>query len=159
MSKTDMVRAYAESLLKQILGVEQVMRDGDGDYPVRFESALYYVRIDSGAHDHPVVQVFAIALAELAPSSELFEELNRINSKLRFARTFWVADQVLIESEMVGEELSLAGFSTACETVGGAADYFGPRLAEKFGGKTAFADEEGPDYSPPPESRYPGLYL
>ena len=159
MSKTDMVRAYTESLLKQVLGIENVMRDGDGDYPVRFESALYYVRIDSGAHDYPVVQVFAVALAEIGVGPELYEELNRINSQLRFARIFWVANQVLIELEMIGEELSLASFSNACQTVGGAADYFGPRLAEKFGGKTAFADEEGPDYRSRPEPPPPGLYL
>jgi hypothetical protein len=60
---------------------------------------------------------------------------------------------------MIGEELSWAGFSTACETVGGAADYFGPRLAERFGGKTAFADEQGPDYEAPREPRLPGFYL
>ena len=158
MSKTDMVRAYAESLLKQILNVDVVSRDQDGDYPVRYKSALYYVRVDAGSDDLPVVQVFAIALAQIARSQELFEELNTINSRLRLARIFWVADQVLIESEIVGEELSLAGFSTASEIVGGAADYYGPRLATKFGGQTAFADEEEDDYAPATEWR-PGLYL
>ena len=159
MSKTDMVRAYAESLMKQLLGTDQIIRDADGDYPVRYNSAIYYVRIDSGSNDDPVVQVFAVALAEITPTPELFEQLNVINSQLRFARIFWVRDQVLIESEMIGVDLSLAGFSTACETVGGAADYFGPRLAEQFGGKTAFADEQEADYESPPQSRLPGFYL
>lgn len=159
MSKTDMVRAYAESLLKQVLDTEQVVRDPDGDYPVRFKSALYYVRLDSRSNDDPVVQVFAVTLAKVEPSAELFEEINRVNSELRFARMFWVRHQVLIESEMIGEELSFAGFSTACRTVGGAADYYGPRLAERFGGKTAFANEQGPDYEPPQEARLPGFYL
>jgi hypothetical protein len=159
MSKVDMVRAYTESLLMQVLGADKVFRDDDGDYPVRYESALYYVRIDAGSNDDPVVQVFAIALADVTPTADLFERLNLINSQLRFARIFYVRNQVLIESEMIGEELSLAGFTTACETVGGAADYFGPRLAEQFGGRTAFADEQGPDYEPPEEPRLPGFYL
>jgi hypothetical protein len=159
VSKAEMVRAYAESLLKHSLGTDQVVRDDDGDYPVRFKSALYFVRIDPGSRDFPVVQVFAIALAEVAPTPDLFEELNQINTQLRFARIFWVRNQILIESEVAGEELSLAGFTSACETVGGAADYFGPRLAERFGGKTAFADEQEPDYESPQESFRPGVYL
>jgi hypothetical protein len=149
MSRTDMVRAYTESLLEQLLEVDKVHRDHDGDYPVRFRSALYYVRVDGGSEDNPVVQVFATVLAEVASSAGLFEALNLINTRLRFARTFWVNDQVLIESEMPGDGLSLAGFSNSCNTVADAADFFGPRLAEEFGGKTAFADEQGPDYRRP----------
>jgi hypothetical protein len=149
MSKAEMVRAYTESLLEQILGIEKLEPDRDGDYPVRYQSALYYVRIVPGEHDNPVVQVFAVVLAETRSSPELFEELNQINCHLRFARAFWVRDQVLIESEIVGEAMSLVGFANACDTVAGAADYFGPRLTERFGGKTAFADEKGLDYETP----------
>ncbi len=157
MSRTDMVRAYTESLLEQFLEVEKLHRDPDGDYPVRFRSAKYYVRVDGGSVDNPVVQVFAIVLAEIDPSAELLEVLNLINTQLRFARAFWVNGQVLIESEMPGDGLSLAGFSNSCITVAEAADHFGPRLAEQFGGKTAFADEQGPDYQRPELST--GLYL
>lgn len=157
MSKTDMVRAYTESLLKQILGVEQVFRDHDGDYPVRYKSAGFYIRIvDAGSLNLPVVQIFAIALDAIEATPNLLEQLNSINAGLSFARIFWVKGQVLVETERRGDELSLEGLDTACDTVGGAADYFGPQLAEKFGGKTAFADEEGPDYKTPSEPRFPG---
>jgi hypothetical protein len=157
MSRADMVRAYAESLLEQVLKTDRIRPDKDGDYPVRYQSALYYVRVDPGQNDDPVVQVFAKVLADITPSSELFEHLNEINTQLRFARIFWVRDQVLVESEMPGMALSLEGLGNACNTVGGAADYFGPRLAEVFGGKTAFADEKGPDYEEP--ANWPGQYL
>ncbi len=144
-----MVRAYTEALLKEVLGTNKVIADLDGDYPVRYKSALYYVRIDAGRDDEPVVQVFAVVLADVPASPGLFERLNEINASLRFARTFWVRDQVLIETELMGLELSLAEFATACGAVASAADHFGPRLAEVFGGRTAFADEQGPDYEPP----------
>jgi len=157
MGKSDMVRAYAESLLKQILGTNELQRDPDGDYRVRHESALYYVRVIPGVHDDPIVQVFAIVLADVAPVPKLFERLNTVNTQLHFARAFWVGNQVLIESEIVGEDLSLSGFEIACRSVARAADYFGPRLAEEFGGKTAFADEQGPDYEDPTVSF--GQYL
>ena len=146
MSKTDMVRAYTESLLERVIGADKVMADNDGDYPVRFQSALYYVRIDPGPRDDPVVQVFAVAVDKIEPGPALYEALNDINARLRFARTFWVRGQVLIEAEMPGLSLSLEGFGSACETVRYAADHFGPQLAEQFGGKTAFEDEKGADY-------------
>ena len=58
MSRADMVHAYAESLLEQVLKSDRVRPDKDGDYPVRYQSALYYVRIVPGQSDDPVVQVF-----------------------------------------------------------------------------------------------------
>jgi len=146
MSKTEMVRAYTESLLEQVLETDKVKADHDGDYPVRFQSALYYVRIDSGRRDEPVVQVFAIAVDKIEPGPLLYEALNDINAQLKFARTFWVGGQVLIEAEMPGMSLSLDGFANACHNVAHAADFFGLTLAEEFGGKTAFADEKGPEY-------------
>ena len=157
MSRADMVHAYAESLLEQVLKTDRVRPDKDGDYPVVYKSAQYYVRIDAGQNDDPVVQVFAKVLADVTPRAELFEQLNEINTQLRFARIFWVRDQVLVESEMPGMALSLEGLVNACNTVGGAADYFGPRLAEVFEEKSAFAVEKGPDYEEP--ESWPGQYL
>ncbi|MHB8328197.1 MAG: hypothetical protein ACYDD6_00975 [Acidimicrobiales bacterium] len=83
------------------------------------------MRIDSGAHDDPVVQVFAIVLDEVRRALRAPER----------------------------DQLS----ANACRSVANAADLFGPRLAEKFGGKTAFADEKGPNYENPGEM--PGMYL
>ena len=85
------------------------------------------------------------------------ERLNEINTKLRFARIFWVKNQVLIESEMPGMALSFEGIENACSTVGGAAHFFGPRLAEEFGGRTAFEDEKQSGYETP--ENWPGQYL
>jgi hypothetical protein len=155
MSKTDMVRAYTEILLKQVTGIEEVEPDHDGDYPIRYESALYYVRIVPGMADDPVVQVFAVAVDKVGPAPALYEALNDINTKLKFARTFWVGGQVLFEAEMPGMSLSLDGFASACRTVASAADYFGSRLVEGFGGKTAFDNEKDPDYMSS-ESMWPG---
>jgi hypothetical protein len=146
MTKTDMVRAYAESLIEQVTGADKAKADNDGDYPVRYRSALYYVRIDPGPRDDPVVQVFAVAVDKIESGPPLYEALNDINARLRFARTFWVKGAVLIEADMPGLSLSLDGFGSACDAVAYAADHFGPLLAEQFGGKTVFEDEKGADY-------------
>lgn len=122
---------------------DQDRRGRDGDYPVRYKDALYYVRV-VGDGD-PVVQVFSIAVEGIPGTPELYEELNTINSNIKFARVFWVRDQVLVERELVGEGVDPADFDNACEAVATITDHYGPLIAAKFGGKTAFADEKTSD--------------
>ena len=148
--RTDMVRAYVESLLERLIGAKQVSPDDDGDYPVRYGNALYYVRLVGDVD--PVVQVFSVAVSGVEPTPDLLEELNSINSSIRFARIFWVREQVLIESEMVGEGVEPADFDNACRAVATITDHYGPLLAERFGGKTAFADEKTDPVEPPATS-------
>jgi hypothetical protein len=131
---------YVESLLKRLIGATEVVADKDDDYPIRYKDALYYVRVVGDVD--PVVQVFSVAVSGIAGKAGLFKELNTINSNIKFARIFWILDQVLVESEMVGEGVEPADFDNACRAVATITDHFGPLLAEKFGGKTAFADEK-----------------
>lgn len=144
-----MVRAYVESLLERLIGASQVTPDQDGDYPVRYQGALYYVRL-VGQVD-PVVQVFSVAVAGIRPTAALLKELNAINSTIRFARVFWVLDQVLVETELVGEGVEPADFDNACRAVATITDHYGPLLAERFGGTTAFADEKVPESAAAPD--------
>jgi len=138
--RADMLTAYVETLLERLIGATKVTPDPDGDYPVRYRDALYYVRVVGNVN--PVVQVFSVAVSDVKPTAALFKELNTINSQIKFARAFWVQNQVLVESEMVGEGVEPADFDNACEAVAIVSDHFGPLLAERFGGKTAFADEK-----------------
>lgn len=147
--RADMVRAYVETLLEKLTGADKVLTDHDGDYPVRYRSALYYVRL-VGEID-PVVQVFAIAVNDIEPSAGLYERLNEINADIGFARTFWVRGQVLVESDLAGRTVNPEDFDKACHTVATITDRIGPLIAEEFGGHTAFADgkdEDGPDDEP-----------
>lgn len=159
--RSDMVRAYVESLLERLIGATQVRPDDDGDYPVRYRDALYYVRLVGDVD--PVVQVFSVAVSDVPPTPALFKELNTINSSIKFARTFWVRDQVLVESEMVGEGVEPVDFDNACRAVATITDHYAPLLAERFGGKTAFADEKtetsGPPDSPEEVQARTGQYL
>ena len=139
----EMVRAYVESLLEQLTGQDRVTPDHDGDYPVRYQGALYHVRLVGDVD--PVVQVFAIAVAEVKSSPELLAELNDLNTRIRFARAFWVRDQVLVEADLVGPGVGPESFTNACRAVAVITDQVGAGLAERHGGRTAFADEQGPE--------------
>ena len=92
----DMVVSYTRDLLEQITG-ERPEPDQDGDLPIEFGGACFYVRVD-GPTD-PVVQIFSVVLADLEANPELHGALNDINANMRFARAFHVQKQVLIESE------------------------------------------------------------
>lgn len=154
--RTDMVRAFVESLLERLTGSEKVVPDADDDYPVRFRGALYYVRLVGDVD--PVVQVFSVALSGVPASARLLRELNRLNTEVRFARVFWVRDQVLVETELVGASIDPEGFENACRAVATVTDHIGPMLAQRFGGTTAFADEKSAE-APAADRALTGLYL
>lgn len=154
--RADMVRAYVESLLERLIGAEKVTPDHDGDYPVRYKSALYFVRLIGDVD--PVVQVFSRAVTAITPTPALYERLNEINTNIRFARIFFVEGQVLVESDLVGQTVDAEEFDEAVGAVATITDHFGPLLAQEFGGKTAFADDKDAD-APPPDTAKTGQYL
>lgn len=153
--QAEMVRAYVESMLEHLTGEARLDPDHDGDYPIRYRSALYYVRII----DDPevTVQVFSIAVDEIEPSPELLSALNDLNSNLRFVRAFWVLGQVLIEADLVGDTVEPRGFSNACDAVASTTDHIAGDLARSFGGRPAFEEAKDTNYESPPILT--GMYL
>jgi hypothetical protein len=138
--RRDVVTAYVEKLLGTQTGSDRIAADEDGDYPVRFGNAQYYVRL-VGEPD-PDVSVFAVALHGVPTSAELLADLNDINSKLRFARAFHAQEGVLVEADLLGESVDPAGFRAACEVVGHVADSIGASLAKKYGGRRDVAADD-----------------
>jgi Putative bacterial sensory transduction regulator len=150
--RRDVIAAYVEKLLGVLTDAPRVVPDRDGDYPVRFGSALYYVRLVGDGE--PDVQVFAVAVDGVEPAPELLAELNDINCRIRFARVFHVAGQVLVETDIVGDAIDPRGFSNACQVVAGVTDKIGPGLAKKYGGRTVFEDGKESGYEPPRTGMY-----
>lgn len=153
--QSEMVRAYVESMLEHLVGVERVVPDHDGDYPVRLRSALYYVRIIDGPE--VTVQVFSVAVDEIEASPELLSAINDLNSRTRFVRVFWIRGQVLIEADLVGDTVEPRGFGNACDAVASTTDQVAVHLARTFGGRAAFEEAKDPDYESPPVLT--GMYL
>lgn len=157
MNRAGMVRSYVETMIESMTGCDRAQVDDDGDYPVRWRNALYYVRVDGG--EHPVVRIFSVAVAGVEPSGELLEALNEINAKVAFARVFHVKGQVLFETELFGETLDDHEFDNACVAVASATDYYGPLVADRFGGSTAFEHEKDQGYETASVARAAAGYL
>lgn len=150
-----MVASHVETLIERITGLDKATADHDGDYPIRFKDALFYVRV-AGDDTRPIVRVFSTVVTDVEPSADLYEAVNEINTRLGFCRCFWVGGQVLIETEHLGGTIGTEDLFVLADHVASASNLFGARLVERFGGKLAFDDSKGDDYVEPP---FPGMYL
>lgn len=137
--RSDQARAYVEDLLERMVGLDRLHRDADGDYPVRYADAGYYVRIVDGSE--PVVQVFSTPVVNVEATESLFTELNSINAQIGFARIFWFAGQVLVQTEVLAESMDPASFENACVCVGELSMKWAPLLSERHGGEPGYAWE------------------
>ncbi len=141
--RPDVAFSYVRDLVERITGTRPDP-DGDGDLPVHFHGAQFFVRIVSAPD--PWVQVFSVAVAELDSTPELAVRLNEINSHIHFARVFHVGTQVLIEAELWADDVTPANFLFACQNVAAATDYFTPRLLKEFGGRPLFEESKTDAY-------------
>ena len=136
--RADQASAYVESLLRRFTGGHTPVADHDGDFRVWFRNCLYFVRVIG--HETPVVQVFAVAVADVDSTPELLTELNSLNAEIQFVRMFHYGKQVLIETDVLAEALDPARFETACEHVSSVTLEMAPSLAARFGGRLTFAN-------------------
>lgn len=150
-ASAEMVTSHVETLIKRLTGTEKVTVDPDGDYPIRYRNALYFVRVVPAWK--PVVQVFSIAVDSVEFTDALARDLNEINAGLHFCRTFWIRGQVLVESEHLGTSLTEADFHECALHVAEATDAFAKSLAERHGGRLAFEESKEPEYELPPGER------
>lgn len=141
--RPDVAFVYVRDLLERLTG-ERPEPDGDGDLPVQFEGARFFVRV-VGPTD-PWVQVFSVAVAGLEPSPELMSRLNEINTELRFARAFHFAGQFLIETEIWADDVNPANFHHACRNVALATDAYAQDIRDTFGGVPEFEESKTDDY-------------
>lgn len=136
MVRSEVIRSYLEKLLGEMLG-SAVVPDETGAYPVRTGTGGYFISLDeSGA---PLVRVWTPLALGVRKSAKLLETLNQLNVSATGARAFWVDGQVVVATEMVAETLHPQDLHLACGAVGEAAERFGPKLADQFGGRTLFA--------------------
>lgn len=156
----DVAFVYVRDLIERMTG-EKPEPDADGDLAVRFEGALFFVRIVGPVgYIDPWVQVFSVAVSDIETSPELMVALNEVNRDLRFARAFHVGNQILIEAELWADDITPENFQQACRNVAGATEAFAPDLVKSFGGTLEFHESKTEENAPAkPRGAVPGPYL
>lgn len=127
------LRSRTETVIEEACGHLAVVRDGDGDYPLRRHSVPIYGRLEFGEPD--VFQVFSVVLSGIDAGPELHAELNDLNSNLQFARLFHVNGQILAEVDLVAETLDAGELDVAIGRIGEVALEIMPTLAAVLGGE------------------------
>ena len=147
------LRTLLDTSLREILGVDELNRDDDGDVAIRFGSAAAFVRLIE--EDFPSVHVFSPVVGGLTVNQEILEAVNDINLSIRFGRAVWESGLggVVVVVDLPSPMVTKENIAFACEHVGTVADYFDDQLQEKFGGSIAFGEAR------PPKSSQIGGYL
>lgn len=142
VARVEVLRPYVEKTVREYLQIpadQQLVVDDQGDIPIRWGSAVYYVRLLE--RDPVLVRVFSQLLTKVPKTPELLGELNRINGDIVSARVFWMDDMVVAATELPAETMDAGDLSHACWAVGSLADWADTDLQAKFGGEKALADE------------------
>jgi type III secretion system-like peptide-binding chaperone len=132
---------HVEAILKSAFGWPKVIRDGDGDIPVRNGSALYFIRVIDDP-DLPRVMLFAPLVSDVKASPELYETLNAVNVRLSFARVMHTTnDEVMLAADLPARTLEADELMAVVEMFSGAADGLDTQFKGQFGGTTRFDDD------------------
>jgi hypothetical protein len=141
MADTEKLRHRLEEMLKDHLGVTELVTDDDGDYPVRAGSAKYYVRLEDTA-EPPTVHVYAHILVGVSASPQLYETLNAVNGHITFGRMFHQGEAVLASTELVAETMDPEELAQSCRSIAELADQYDDLFKAEFGGSRQFEEDD-----------------
>ncbi len=145
----EQLRPLVEGALRQALGLSELKYDQAGDIPIRFGSAMVFVRL---LGDPPRVRVSSPLLWDLATTHGLFEALNEINARIESGRVFWTGREVVAAIDLPAPGLTGEYGAMAYFQIGSLADHFDEELATRFGGRTMFqrttTGEKEPSHEP-----------
>jgi hypothetical protein len=122
-----------EEAVKEILGTDRILRDGDGCIPIHRDGARQFVRIVDGTP--PVVRILSPVLHGVDSSRPLLEALNEINGQIMFGRVLWASSQVIVSAEVSAVGISTELISFVCLQIAALAVRVHDQLGARFGGQ------------------------
>lgn len=128
-----LLRVRIEEIISGVVGHLGAVQDDDGDYPLLRRSTPVYARLLCD-HNPAVLQVFAVLVADISASPELYAELNDLNTASSFARLFHVGEQVLAEVDLVADSLDADELRVAINRILSVAHDIAPTLSAVLGG-------------------------
>ncbi|MGA7993087.1 MAG: hypothetical protein WCC53_16790, partial [Thermoanaerobaculia bacterium] len=134
------LRELVRKAIREASGNADPEFDGDGDFSLRFGSAVVFVRV---LGDPPCVRVFSQVLEGVEVEEPLVDRVNKLNADVRFARLFVLDGKVIAAAEVLASPFVAEHLADTCVQLGRLADEIGGALEKEFGGRRAF--EEVPE--------------
>jgi hypothetical protein len=110
-------------------GGGEVVVDDDGDIPIRWGSAVLYVRVIA---DNPIIRIFSPLLREVHLSDDLRDAVNELNKNHLFASAFWADGVVLLTADLFAAPFVPQQFLNLLHAVAETADSIDDQLRSRF---------------------------
>ncbi|MFG3443043.1 hypothetical protein ACGF0J_37875 [Nonomuraea sp. NPDC047897] len=128
------VRSHVERCLQEAWGRRCVGFDSEGDCAFYRGTVVGYVRVAESTPD--TIQVFAVAVRDVAPKEDLLREVNDLNLEVGTMRYVLAAKQLIVLQHLPAHCATPRTLSRACREVTDAAHRMGPVIATVHGGTT-----------------------
>jgi hypothetical protein len=126
-----MAHSHVQCMLREGMGLEEVKQDGDGDYPFRHGTAVYYLAVGRGGH---LVKVWSHAVYGLKSTAPVLREINATNERLMHSRAYLSEGHLVLEAFVPIEPLTPGYLVAVCHEIGETADRVGQLMATVHGG-------------------------
>lgn len=125
MTDVEVLAPWVEKVVKEVLGVDHLHRDDDGDIPIALDKAVMYVRLTDGPIDLPRVRLFGPILKQVTTSEALFTKLNEVNHDGVYLRFYLQEGVIWGAMDAVAESFRTTDLRVAVS----AFDWYGDNLA------------------------------
>jgi hypothetical protein len=136
-SREELFAAVIEAL-RSYTDLDDVAVDEDGDIPLRYGSAVIFLRVGD---DAPYVELFSPVLKGVEPSLELYKALNDLTGHHRQVGFFTTGGAVYASLDLIADPFVPDHLGAALAVLGRLCDDTGHDLQHRFGGSTPFEQE------------------
>ncbi|MGV0731529.1 YbjN domain-containing protein [Mycolicibacter sinensis] len=139
----DDLDAWLKTTIEEAFGITDIQRDEDGDVPIRYGSAVVFIRRSDP--ESPFLEIFAPLLEGFTITPDVYEAVNALNRQVPMAKATVDADNkeiILSADVLIAHTLSPDNLMFAVELVADTADHFDTLLQKRFGGRTMLDDDD-----------------
>lgn len=121
-------------------GTGELVVDEDGDIPIRWGSAVVYVRV---LQENPVIRIFSPLVRNVQVTDELRDAVNELNKDHLFINAFYADGVVMLTADVPGAPFVPHHLVNLLNTVAETADSLDDQLHSRFSGSGGSPDAAG----------------
>lgn len=129
MTTIEVLTPWVQKVVQEVLELDHLHRDDDGDITIPLERTVMYVRFGNSPHDIPTVRLFGPLLKEVEPSQGLYEKLNEVNRDSSYLRFYFIDGVIWVSMEFVAESFRHEDLANGL----GAAGFYSMQLGALLG--------------------------